>query len=179
MKAKLEAVEKEIKNKNLEIKDAVQKLEQSVKTLISMNQEPTLLPIVSNNSLPRSYSMSVTQSTSSTMSTITVIPSNIDTSTSSSLASDIPQLDGESHDITATVQNKCENCGKNFRSKEALQNHDDEHGWGCDDCYLCLTSKQSYDLHVLEHHPDSTNCIRDHIQDATKKLFTADQRHDG
>ena len=56
---------------------------------------------------------------------------------------------------------------------------DDEHGWGCDGCYLCLTSKQSYDLHVLEHHPDSTNYIRDHIPDATKKLFTADQRHDG
>ena len=144
-----------------------------------MKQQPTFLPIMSNKSMSRSYSMPVAQSTSSTMSTITVVPSNIDTSISSSLASDnIPQLDGECHDLSATLQNKCENCGKNFRSKEELENHDDEHRCGCDDCHLCLTSKQSYDLHVLEHHsdPDSTNYIRDHIPDTTKKLFAAGQR---
>ena len=62
---------------------------------------------------------------------------------------------------------------------EQLQNHVQEHEWGCDDCKLCCTSKYFADLHELEHHGDtldSIRYIRDDIPESTKRLFAAGHR---
>ena len=85
--------------------------------------------------------------------------------------SDIPQLDGQL-DAAPNDDIKCENCGENFAIEEMLKIHIENHEWGCDDCYLCFTSKYFADIHELEHHndtPDSINYIRDHIPKETKR----------
>ena len=78
-----------------------------------------------------------------------------------------------------TSQVKCENCDTNFVSEELLKIHTDQHEWGCDECFLCFTTKYSADLHALEYHantPDGIVYIRDYIPETTKKLFVAGHR---
>ena len=167
MNEKMEALERQVSEKNREIIALLRKLEKTLKLMIppevvSTNNCSATLP--SNN-----------KSTKSTLAltTVTINPSSPVISSHSS-QSDIPQLDGQ-----ILSQFECENCGKSFESEEMLQTHGDEHGWGCDDCLLCFTSKYLADLHELEHHaesPDSIGYIRDYIPETTKRLFALGHR---
>ena len=113
---------------------------------------------------------------------VTVNPSNTISGLSSSSRDEIPQLDGQlgaSRSPAFSSQIRCENCGKTFETVATLQNHTDQHDWGCDECQLCFTTKYLVDLHELEHHghhPDSIAYIRDHIPETTKRLFEAGHR---
>ena len=75
--------------------------------------------------------------------------------------------------------NNCKNCNENLESEEMLNIHIYKHAWGCDDCYICFTSKLAADLHKIEHHCDTPNgigYIRDHVPEGTKQLYTAGHR---
>ena len=166
-----EKVEKEMK----ELKDEIEELQKQItelKVKLSVHDKTQYQTFTSqpNLLLP-------------TNRTITLLNNSNDQVNSSET---IPQLDGDalppslgvesSDSFYADSQYKCENCDKNFNSEEGLQNHRDNHEWGCDDCYLCLTSKYLADLHELEFHPDSMDYINNHIPDTTKKLFAAGHR---
>jgi hypothetical protein len=78
----------------------------------------------------------------------------------------IPQLDG----FAETSNIKCEHCSKPFETTNQLQQHEEMNQFGCDECFLCYTSKFYADLHELEQHPD-TFYVRDHIPSSTKQHF--------
>ena len=78
----------------------------------------------------------------------------------------IPQLDGAAE----APSFKCDNCSKPFKTRSQLEHHDEKHPFGCDDCFLCFTSKFYADLHQLETHPE-TSYVRDHIPYSTKQQF--------
>ena len=104
----------------------------------------------------------------------------------------IPQLDGASSDVIqasvqflqdvedveheqqAALENnlKCENCHNIFESEKNLQEHQEIHEFGCDECYICYKTKFHVDLHELEKHPHSTYA-RDHIPYTTKLQYAA------
>ena len=53
-----------------------------------------------------------------------------------------------------------------------MEQHNEMNEWGCDECYLCYTSKFFADLHELEIHP-GTSYARDHIPKETKLQFAS------
>ena len=87
---------------------------------------------------------------------------------SPSSSTTIPQLDGCAPDIPSPVQ--CADCHKVFETNEELNNHDETHEFGCEDCNLCFTTKQLCDLHELAKHPGSTYALL-HIPYLTKLQF--------
>ena len=172
VKEKLKVLEKDIESKNLEIMQILLRLEKALKS-----SEPEILPISTNSLAP------VTCSSSMPLSTLTTIVNSSDTydhqDQSSLRGEQIPQLDGMQehpqpvHQVSCW---QCENCGKAFESEEHLNNHTEIHGWGCDECLICYTSKYLVDLHELEMHP-GTSYARDHIPEATKIQFAARNRN--
>ena len=101
----------------------------------------------------------------------------------------IPQLDGSTNlstnhppnqhqdQLKPTKENECDNCQKVFENKEELKDHNEIYQFGCEDCYLCFTSKYYADLHELELHNHPDNCyVRDHIPNSTKLEFAAGAR---
>ena len=87
---------------------------------------------------------------------------------SPSSSTTIPQLDGCAPDIPSPVQ--CADCHKVFETNEELNNHDETHEFGCEDCNLCFTTKQLCDLHELAKHPGSTYALN-YIPYLTKLQF--------
>ena len=98
---------------------------------------------------------------------------------------DIPQLDGQ-QDLDGSQQHpqhvqqglqkhQCDNCQAAFENKQQLYQHSESHGYGCDDCFICYTSKFLVDLHELQVHPE-TSYARDHIPESTKIEFAARNR---
>ena len=174
VRKKVEDLEKEIKEKNDEIKTVLRNIDKTLKTL----NLPNIVP-----NTPYS-TVSLPNVVSATQSTLAIVTSNPSNTTTSDLSSEnyIPQLDGHVEDHSSSSQyseNTCENCNKNFESKAVLKKHTDEHEWGCEDCFLCFTSKCDVDLHEMEVHgdtPDSIGYIRDHIPESTKRLFAAGHR---
>ena len=83
-----------------------------------------------------------------------------------SLGIPIPQLDG------ATSSNKCDNCNVDFETSNQLQHHNETYQFGCEECFICFTSKFYADLHELEKHPGTTYA-RDHIPNSTKLMFAS------
>ena len=65
-----------------------------------------------------------------------------------------------------------QNCGKRLKTENELSRNDDEHGWSCDECHLCLTFKYEYDLHK----PKELHPINDHTKHSTMKLFAEGNR---
>ena len=167
----VKALEEEMKNRNNELNNALKNVEKALNALI----HPQILTSPSNTA--------VSSNESTMKSTFAIVTTNT-SSTTTSRHHDIPQLDGQidqSHDVSVSIpsitrqsQNRCENCEKNFETEKDLKIHMDKHEWGCDDCFLCFTTKVSADLHELQHHgdsPDSIAYIRDHIPESTKRLF--------
>ena len=159
LKENVKALEKEVKEKNHEIK------------VLLRNLEAVL------NSINLSNSASSKVSTSH--STVTVLTSDMSKAKASSNITsgkaNIPQIDGQVDDDEC----KCENCNKIFENEKQLQTHLDQHGWGCDECFVCFTTKLSADLHEMEYHghdPDSISYIRNHIPESTKQMFAAGHR---
>ena len=177
VKASIIALEKEVKEKTDEIKTILRKIEN---VLNSLNLPCSVSSSCSNVTIPKAVSTS--------QSTLTIVTSNPTTTPANNHPSedDIPQIDGLTDDHSNPLPcslnllvNRCENCNKNFESEEMLNNHIDKHGWGCDDCHICFTSKLAADLHEMEHHgdtPDSIGYIRDHVPESTKQLYTAGHR---
>ena len=72
----------------------------------------------------------------------------------------IPQLDGH-RDLDGSQHQQlpvnqaqhdeyaCENCHKAFESEHQLNQHSEIHGYGCEECFICYTSKYLVDLHEL------------------------------
>ena len=177
VKQNVEALEKQVKDKNEEIKDILVNLEKTLKTLN--------LQTANKNRMPNNTKLS-------TITTVTMNPTDT-AETRTNNTGFIPQLDGQIIDTSSisyptrspcaigktTSQFACENCEENFESEKLLKEHTDKHEWGCDECFLCFTTKYSVDLHELEHHghePDSIAYIRDHIPQSTKDLFQAGHR---
>ena len=157
-----------------ELKDEIEELQKQItelKVKLSVHDKTQHQTFISQPNLLPTYS------------TIT-LPNNSNDQVNSSET--IPQLDGDalpsssdveySDSFTTDSEYKCENCGKNYDTEKGLQDHRDNHEWGCDDCYLCLSSKYLADLHELEYHPDSIDFIHNHIPDTTKKLFADGHR---
>ena len=169
VKQNLKDLEKEVRDKNEEIKDILKNIEKSLNAL-------NLLKVLPNSTTKNNISTN-----KSTLTMVSVNPSNTEKITNTSITSAIPQLDGEINADSSTTHSpfECENCKKSFESEETLKSHTDLHEWGCDDCYLCFTTKYNADLHELEHHGhelDSIAYIRDHIPQSTKNLFAAGHR---
>ena len=163
VKAKLLAVEKEIETNNSEMLLVLRRLEDALNSQKFVNLEKTAAKVVPSNSA--STTLPVTPS----MPTITMVnsdPLNISQG-KVSLGGGIPQLDGVS-----TSSFKCDNCGVELECEKELENHDQTHQFGCDDCFLCFTSKFLADLHQLEKHP-GTSYARDHIPSTTKMHFAS------
>ena len=69
-----------------------------------------------------------------------------------------------SHDYsTSTEDFTCENCGVEFKSRNALQDHDTNFEYGCDICSLCFESNFDAELHNLEWHPKSTQPVMNNL----------------
>ena len=161
LKAKIDDLEKEIKSKNTEILQALERLEIQLADSRE-TKTPRGKPANLNNSV-------VNRST--TMSTVTFpenIP-NVDTN------SRIPQLDGLTENVSELLY--CENCEKSFERKGELDLHIELHGYGCDEdeCRISFTSKYLADLHELEIHPETTYA-RDYIPSSTKDDFERGKR---
>ena len=174
VKARLKDVEKDIETKSAEIKCILERFENALKCLNENSK--TSVPIISPAKVTSPPCMSAPQSN---ITMVTYNPANI-CQTNISPGNRIPQLDGHILDVSTVYpnplpSNKCDNCGKNCESIVELENHNEEHQYGCDDCYLCFTSKYIADLHELEMHPGTTYA-RDHIPDTTKIQFAAGHR---
>ena len=170
VKEHVKALEEEGKEKNDEIKSILRNIERA---LISLNLPKTVPSTHSTVFLPNIASTS--------QSTIAIINSNLakNITSSHSTENSIPQLDGSIQSSFSLSEIKCENCSKNFESEKMLTAHTDKHGWGCDDCFLCFTTKCAADLHELEYHgdtPESLGYICDHISVSTKQMFAAGHR---
>ena len=66
-----------------------------------------------------------------------------------------------------------------FESEKQLKTLMDQHEWDFDECFVCLTTKLSVDLHELEyrgHDPDSKSYICNYIPESTMQLFAAGHR---
>ena len=127
-----------------------------------MNLEKTAAKVVPSNSA--STTLPVTPS----MSTITMVNSDpLNISQGKVSLGVIPQLDGVSHNSF-----KCDNCGVELESEKELENHDQTHQFGCDDCFLCFTSKFLADIHQLEKH-HGTSYARINIPSTTKMHFAS------
>ena len=100
-------------------------------------------------------------------------------------ATSIPQMDGlaeespihtsnyqPQHSQNADQGSKCDNCLTVFETKRQLEHHDETNQFGCEECYICFTSKFRADLHELEKHPD-TSYVVNHIPYTTKLQFAA------
>ena len=60
-------------------------------------------------------------------------------------SSNFPQIDGSrnfSQPNLSKIQEECENCRTNFRSKTELDQHNYLYQFGCEDCGICFTSKR-------------------------------------
>ena len=88
----------------------------------------------------------------------------------------VPQLDGQD-DVEEGPHSKhqCDTCQAAFESEQQLHQHSESHGYGCDECFICYTSKYLVDLHELQEHPE-TSYARDHIPESTKIEFEARNR---
>ena len=176
VKNKLIEIEKEIETKNLKIVELLLKVENSVKNLKSLpNINPTLPVTTTTPCTPTRSILTLISPSSNTMC-----------QGQASLGKDqISQLDGaqsqaehvqDSHQQNLTMPPfKCDNCEKTFCTIEELKHHTDSHGWGCDECFICYTSKYLADLHELEHHP-GTSYAHNHIPESTKMDFRARKR---
>ena len=150
----------ELKRKNSELQNLVIKLNKE------RSKEPSCSRKISTNTtsgphLSNSYTISAT-----------TIPGQ----------STIPQLDGgldkyfTHQDPVAQPcyvppsDSQCEHCGKPFKSKDDLELHYEANQWGCDECYLCYTSKELADLHELAEHPGTFYALQ-HIPNSTKLKF--------
>ena len=100
-------------------------------------------------------------------------------------ATNIPQIDGFAEESpihtsnyqpqlspTADQGSKCDNCFTVFETRSQLELHDKMNQFGCEECYICFTSKFCADLHELEKHPD-TSYVVNHIPYTTKLQFAA------
>ena len=103
----------------------------------------------------------------------------------SNTAFKIPQIDGFAEESPIHHQNhqtqpsqnadqgsKCDNCRTVFETRSQLELHDEMNQFGCEECYICFTSKFRADLHELEKHPD-TSYVVNHIPYTTKLQFAA------
>ena len=174
MKEKLEVIENEIEKKNEELKVTLARIDHALSNL-----KRSALPVESN-----SPSNSFTPPESSNMSALIKLNSNPLGQTS---LGTIPQLDGCTHvaatnlqtqhhpEFSPTDSKECDNYHRKFETKIQLEDHNDENQWGCDECFICYTSKFYADLHELEEHPD-TSYLRDHIPTSTKLQFAAGVR---
>ena len=161
VKTKLLAIEKEIESKNSEMLLVLRRIENVLSSQKFVNLEKTAVKVA----LP-SNSASTTLTVKPNMSTITMVNSDpLNISQGKVSLGVIPQLDGVSNNSF-----KCDNCGVELESEKELENHDQTHQFGCDDCFLCFTSKFLADLHQLEKHP-GTSYARDHIPSTTKMHF--------
>jgi len=182
LKTKLEAIEKEILLKNEEIKRTLERIE-----LALANHNTTLLYKPNRSpSIPNSVVV-----TNSSMSNPTPPQAKRD---EPPRVSPIPQFDGYSGLLTQSHQNlpreyqpqlvlapehegvlsnkECDNCHKVFETADQLAQHNETYGFGCEDCFICYTSKLNVDLHELEMHPD-TSYAREHIPTSTKLHFAS------
>ena len=185
VKAKLETVEKEIEEKNEEIKRVLERLELAINSLNNTNTGASLptVPSLSNSTTP------VTSTSTICTSTLITVNSNSANTCQGqvSLGIPIPQIDGSTEvspghllqpqlaqdvDRGAPSSNKCENCHTRFETRKQLEDHNETYQFCCDEdeCNICFTSKFLVDLHELEKHPDTTYA-RDHIPDSTKLHF--------
>ena len=74
-------------------------------------------------------------------------------------------------------ESECNNCHRVFENKAELEKHNETYQFGCEDCFICFTSKFYADLHELELHDDPENCyVRDHIPNSTKLQFAVGVR---
>ena len=171
----MEALEKELKEKNDEVNAVLRNIDKTLKML----NLPKIVPSTSYSPVSLHNVVSETQST---LAKVTSNPTNITTTSNLSQKNCIPQLDGHVEDHSNFKQyseNNCENCNQNFESKAKLEAHMDEHEWGCEECFICFTSKCDADLHEMEHHgdtPDSIEYIRDYVPESTKRLFADGHR---
>jgi hypothetical protein len=92
-----------------------------------------------------------------------------------------PQIDGfteepvihlKNHQPRLSQGSKCDNCHTVFETKRQLELHDEMNQFGCEDFYICFTSKFHADLHELKKHPD-TSYVVNHIPYTTKLQFAA------
>ena len=52
--------------------------------------------------------------------------------------------------------------------------HTDKYKWGCDDCFVCFTTKHPVDFHEMQYHshtPVSIGYIREHVPESTSKYL--------
>ena len=170
VKEHVKTLEEEVKENNDEIKSILRNIERS---LISLNLPKTVPSTHSTVTLPN---IALTS-----QSTIAIVTSNLANNLTSSHSTEIsiPQLDCSIQSSFSLSEIKCENCGKNFESEKMLTVHTDKHRWGCDDYFLCFTTKCAADLHELEYHgdsPESLGYIRDHVSESAKQMFAAGHR---
>ena len=178
VKERLEVVEKEIEEKNEEFKRALESLQKSLSP--HRNQA---LPVVNNLTNQTCPPLDSTPS----MSTLMMLNSSSTAHTyqGSSNLGVIPQLDGSTNlssnhppnQLKPAQENECDNCQRVFESKAELEGHNEIYQFGCEDCFVCFTSKFYADLHELELHNHPDNCyVRDHIPNSTKLQFAAGVR---
>ena len=106
-------------------------------------------------------------------SIINVPPNTLDMYHYQVSPSHIPQVDGSmnvSHENLSQMQEECDNCHTTFGNKSQLDEHNDVYQYGCEDCGICFTSKERFDFHELEKHPE-TGYARDIVPQATKLRF--------
>ena len=126
MKEKLEIIEKEIEEKNRDIKLTLERIEHVVNNFLTSSKK--ILPTVSKSSIP-------------TVNLATTTTHGLTTTTTSSV---IPQLDGTTNRVTPSSsqipnispcisQNVCENCDKTFKTADELEQHSDIFQFGCED----------------------------------------------
>ena len=154
IKDKIEAIEKKLDEKIQEIADQLN---------IIINYQATPKQ-VGNNDV--SQSRTVSSSLSRLKSSCINVPSNdLATLNTSTMYHDqaspcsIPQIDGGlnvSQLNLSTQQEECDNCHRKFGNKPDLDKHNEEYQFGCEDCEICFTTKQNFDFHELEKHPESS-----------------------
>ena len=118
-------------------------------------------------------------------SNVTVVSSKYSNNISVSSDDKIPQLDGAVSMESSSFQDlpekstrfQCETCLTFFMSKHLLDEHNDDHNFCCDDCYICYKSQEEADLHELAVHPD-THYACTYIPQSTRMLFLRSQQNE-
>ena len=179
IKDKIEAIEKKLDEKNKEIVDHLTRLENIISNYraTSMAEENNMVNSVSCLSSTSSSNFSKLKS-----SLIIVHPNSNtrDTLTNTgemyhyqASPSNIPQMGGSknlSQLNSFIMKEECENCHTKFVSTTELDQHNESYQFGCEDCGICFTTKEEYDFHELEKHPE-TGYARDIFPQATKVRF--------
>ena len=113
---------------------------------------------------------------------IQTLSSSFSPSTLASPSAQIQQFDGNDtsplSDISSLahtiIENEfeCDNCQKPFTSIQDLNQHLEEHQYGCEEeeCRICFPSQYQSHLLQLECHPH-TDFVRNHILESTKRDF--------